>query len=87
MRADLNGAKPGPALAICGEMDSLIIPTHPECDPATGLSILSASQNGLLFRKALRRDFHTRGAGFGKVVCVKSIVDRGDIAVFIGKTE
>lgn len=36
MRADLNGAKPGPALAICGEMDSLIIPTHPESDPATG---------------------------------------------------
>ena len=36
MRADLNGVKPGPSLAICGEMDSLIIPTHPECDPATG---------------------------------------------------
>ena len=36
MRADLNGAKPGPSLAICGEMDALIISTHPECNPATG---------------------------------------------------
>ena len=36
MRADLIGAKPGPSLAICGEMDSLILPSHPECDPATG---------------------------------------------------
>jgi metal-dependent amidase/aminoacylase/carboxypeptidase family protein len=25
-----------PTIAILGEMDSLILPTHPECDPATG---------------------------------------------------
>ena len=36
MRADLDGVKPGPSLAICGEMDSLILPSHPECNPVTG---------------------------------------------------
>ena len=33
---DLDTGRPGPCLAIFGEMDSLIIPTHPECDPETG---------------------------------------------------
>ena len=28
--------RPGPRLAIFGEMDALIIPGHPECDPETG---------------------------------------------------
>ena len=26
----------GPVVAILGELDSLILPTHPQCDPATG---------------------------------------------------
>lgn len=33
---DLDTGRPGPKLAIFGELDSLIIPTHPECDPETG---------------------------------------------------
>ena len=33
---DFETGKPGPRLAIFGELDSLIIPTHPECDPVTG---------------------------------------------------
>ena len=36
MRADLVSSRPGPALALLGEMDSLIIPGHPECDKRTG---------------------------------------------------
>ncbi|MBE6369062.1 MAG: amidohydrolase [Lentisphaerae bacterium] len=35
-RADIDTGKPGPTLAILGELDSLIIPTHPAADPATG---------------------------------------------------
>ena len=33
---DLDTGRPGPTLAIFAEMDSLIVPTHPECDPDTG---------------------------------------------------
>ena len=33
---DVDTGRPGPTVAVFGEMDSLIIPTHPECDPATG---------------------------------------------------
>lgn len=36
MRADLDSGRPGPTLALLGEMDSLIIPEHPECDKNTG---------------------------------------------------
>ena len=35
-RADIDSGKPGPVLAITGELDSLIIPEHPQADPATG---------------------------------------------------
>ncbi len=36
MRADLTSGKPGPKLALLGEMDALIIPTAAECDKTTG---------------------------------------------------
>ena len=35
-RADLDTGRPGPVVALLGEMDSLILPTHPEADPSTG---------------------------------------------------
>ena len=35
-RADLDTGKPGPVLAILGELDSLILPNHPDCDKKTG---------------------------------------------------
>lgn len=35
-RADIDTGKPGPTMAILGELDSLIIPNHPESDPETG---------------------------------------------------
>lgn len=33
---DLDTGRPGPRVLVLGEMDSLIIPEHPECDPETG---------------------------------------------------
>lgn len=36
MYVEADSGRPGPKLAIFGEMDSLVIPTHPECDPETG---------------------------------------------------
>ena len=36
VRADLVGGSPGPALAILGELDSLIVNEHPHADAETG---------------------------------------------------
>ena len=33
---DIDTGRPGPRIAVFGELDSLIVPTHPECDPETG---------------------------------------------------
>ena len=33
---DLDTGRPGPCLAIFGEMDALVVRSHPECDPDTG---------------------------------------------------
>jgi len=33
---DIDTGRPGPVIGIFGEMDSLIIPAHPECDKTTG---------------------------------------------------
>ena len=35
-RADIDTGRPGPTVAILCEMDSLILPNHPECDKETG---------------------------------------------------
>ena len=35
-RADIDTGRPGPVLAVLGELDSLILPNHPECDRETG---------------------------------------------------
>ena len=34
--ADVDTGRPGPTVAVFGEMDALIIPEHPESDPQTG---------------------------------------------------
>ncbi len=47
VRADLPCGAPGPTLAILGEMDSLVIPSHPECDPATG-AVHACGHNAIL---------------------------------------
>ena len=33
---DIDTGRPGPRVAVFGELDSLIVPSHPECDPETG---------------------------------------------------
>ena len=34
--AEVDTGRPGPTLAVFGEMDSLIVKTHPDADPVTG---------------------------------------------------
>ena len=36
VKAVLKGGKPGPRVAIIGELDSLLVSDHPDADPATG---------------------------------------------------
>lgn len=36
LRADLDTGRPGPTVAVIGEMDALLQPHHPESDPKTG---------------------------------------------------
>ena len=36
IRADIDSGRPGPKIAIMGELDALPVPTHPFADPATG---------------------------------------------------
>lgn len=36
VRTELVGARPGPTLALLGEMDGIILPDHPAADPVTG---------------------------------------------------
>ena len=36
LRADLVGSSPGPALAVIGELDSLIVNEHPHANSETG---------------------------------------------------
>lgn len=36
LRADIDSGKPGPRIAVMGELDALPVPTHPFADPATG---------------------------------------------------
>ena len=35
-RADLKSGKPGPTVALLGELDAIILPEHPYADPETG---------------------------------------------------
>ena len=41
-RADMD-SKTGPTLALLGELDALILPTHPAADPATGAAMLAGT--------------------------------------------
>lgn len=34
--ADIDTGRPGPTVAVMGELDALLCPTHPEADPKTG---------------------------------------------------
>ena len=45
VRADLNGGKQGPTLAVMGELDAVVCPKHPNADPQTGAAH-SCGHNG-----------------------------------------
>ena len=36
VRADWESGRPGPRVAVFGELDSILLPSHPAADPATG---------------------------------------------------
>ncbi|MCK5803480.1 MAG: amidohydrolase, partial [Lentisphaeria bacterium] len=36
VRADWRSGRPGPTIAVFGELDSIILPSHPAADPVTG---------------------------------------------------
>jgi amidohydrolase len=36
VKGELRGARPGPSLALLGELDGLVVPGHPLADPETG---------------------------------------------------
>ena len=36
VKARLKGGKPGPTIAILGELDAIVSPEHPHADPTTG---------------------------------------------------
>ncbi len=59
-RAELDTGKPGPVLALLGELDSLIMPNHPECDPETG-AVHSCGHHGSI--TALNRSGNRTGQG------------------------
>ena len=39
VRADIDSGKPGPRIAIVGELDALPVPTHPFADSETGAAL------------------------------------------------
>ena len=55
VRADLVGGSPGPALAILGELDSLIVSEHPHADGETGAAHACGHhcQIGMMFGAAI----------------------------------
>ena len=55
VRADLVGGSPGPALAILGELDSLIVSEHPHTDGETGAAHACGHhcQIGMMFGAAI----------------------------------
>jgi len=45
LRADLSGGRPGPTLAVMGELDAVVCPNHPNADKQTGAAH-SCGHNG-----------------------------------------
>ena len=79
VRADMTFSSEGPTIAILGEMDSLILPTHPECDPETG-AVHSCGHNASM-AGMLGTAIGIAAAGINKELCGKIAFMRkaGDI--------
>ena len=100
---DINTGRPGPRLAVFGEMDALLVPTHPDCDPETGAvhacghNCQSAALYGLAAGLTLPGALD-RLSGSIRLIAVpaeeliefeyrQSLIDRGVIRFFGGKQE
>jgi amidohydrolase len=63
LKGRLTGASPGPCVAVMGELDSHIVPGHPDCNPANGwvhacghnaqIGSMAGAAAGLLFSDVL----------------------------------
>lgn len=102
-RADIDTGKPGPTVAVIGELDSLIIPTHPECDKVTG-AVHSCGHNASatsIFGAAVGlQEAVKTGALCGKIALIGapaeegiemdyrlSLIEAGKISCLSGKAE
>ena len=102
-RADIDTGRPGPTVAILGELDSLIIPSHPECDKETG-AVHSCGHNAsatALFGAAVGLiDSGAVSDLCGKIALIgapaeegiemdyrKSLIDEGKISFIAGKPQ
>lgn len=102
-RADIDTGRPGPTVAILGELDSLIIPSHPECDKETG-AVHSCGHNAsatALFGAAVGLiDSGAVSDLCGKIALIgapaeegiemdyrKSLIDEGRISFIAGKPQ
>ena len=99
----LEGKKPGPTVALIGELDSLIVPDHPISDKETGAAHAcghNAQIAGLMGAAMAMRDAKAADSLSGNVVffavpaeeCVEvgyraSLIDEGKLAFLCGKPE
>ncbi len=102
-RADIDTGRPGPTVAILGELDSLIIPTHPECDKDTGAVHAcghNASATSLFGAAVGLLEASAKNELCGKIALIatpaeegieldyrKSLIDDGKINCIAGKPE
>lgn len=102
-RAELDTGTPGPTVALIGELDSLIMPNHPECDPDTGAVHACGhhtSITGLLGAAAGLLNADVAGDLCGKILFIgapaeegievefrKEMIKEGKIAYLAGKPQ
>ena len=102
-RADIDTGRPGPTVAILGELASLVLPNHPECDKATGAvhacghnasatSLVGAAigilQSGVLEHLCGKIAFiGTPGEEGIEMDYRKSLIDAGKIKSISGKSQ
>ena len=102
-RADLDTGRPGPTLAVLGELDSLILPNHPECDKVTGAvhscghnasatnlygTALALVKSGVLENMCGKIAFIATPAEEGiEMDYRKSLIEQGKIGSIAGKSQ
>jgi len=103
VRAELQGTKPGPTVAILGELDALPLPSHCQADPRTGaahacghcnqVAIMIGAGWGLLASRALEHLsgrvvlFAVPAEEFEEIEFRLQLRARGEITYLVGKPE